>query len=539
MKNFYLIISIFFCSSYLFSQMPAPPTLYPGERWTELWSVSYDYQGNGSVRYAAQDPSNSYNWCAVWMAQQDSNTAAGIQRYIYYSYSGENGLLWTSNVLDVSSVFGFPDISTSNGIPVIACLKGNSSLSSVVYKDLLFGGYGFEQINGIPSNPLCSFPKIAGTTNGNIVTTATSVLRQSYRTTYIGAWSPWQQLSSADNSPGSYTVASGSSGRVSIFTMDFNLNNSIKLYRSTDNGTTFDNGTVIYFYFIDGNDTLYASPVGGFQAVYSTADPHLIFSVYKMVKMYNKPHGAVFTKPKILHWSQTTGVTQIAGKYNIPNLDDTLVTSSMASLCQPSVTISPSGRLTCSFTTFLNGNVQAVRDGSIVNAGEIYLSYSDNSGTTWSTPINITNTPGIEEKYSSFAANTNTDSFRVFYERDMIAGNWVQVPEWGKAPVYYIFKRFTTISDNEVKSAPGRLIQNFPNPFNPNTIINYELGITNYVTLKIYNSIGMEVTALVNQKQNAGSYEVEFDGSNLPSGVYFYTLRAGEFTQTKSMLLIK
>ncbi len=83
------------------------------------------------------------------------------------------------------------------------------------------------------------------------------------------------------------------------------------------------------------------------------------------------------------------------------------------------------------------------------------------------------------------------------------------------------------------------LSQNYPNPFNPNTKINYELQITNYVSLKVYDVLGKEVIVLVNEKQNAGSYEIDFDGSNLSSGVYFYKLEADGFADTKKMYLVK
>lgn len=83
------------------------------------------------------------------------------------------------------------------------------------------------------------------------------------------------------------------------------------------------------------------------------------------------------------------------------------------------------------------------------------------------------------------------------------------------------------------------LSQNYPNPFNPATKINYELRIKNFVSLKISDVSGKMVFELVNQNQNPGSYEVDFDGSNLPSGVYFYKLTAGEFSETKKMSLIK
>ena len=84
-----------------------------------------------------------------------------------------------------------------------------------------------------------------------------------------------------------------------------------------------------------------------------------------------------------------------------------------------------------------------------------------------------------------------------------------------------------------------QLNQNYPNPFNPNTKINYELRVTENVKLKVFDVLGNEVADLVNEKQNAGRYTVEFDGSNFPSGVYFYKLETVLLTDVKRMMLIK
>ncbi|MFZ1081908.1 MAG: T9SS type A sorting domain-containing protein [Candidatus Kryptoniota bacterium] len=83
------------------------------------------------------------------------------------------------------------------------------------------------------------------------------------------------------------------------------------------------------------------------------------------------------------------------------------------------------------------------------------------------------------------------------------------------------------------------LNQNYPNPFNPSTTINYQLPATRFVTLKVYDVLGREVATLVNEKENAGSYAVKFDGSRLASGVYFYQLQAENFSQTKKLILLK
>jgi photosystem II stability/assembly factor-like uncharacterized protein len=82
--------------------------------------------------------------------------------------------------------------------------------------------------------------------------------------------------------------------------------------------------------------------------------------------------------------------------------------------------------------------------------------------------------------------------------------------------------------------------QNYPNPFNPSTVIKYQLPENSFVNLKVYNSLGQEVSTLVNGMVNAGTYEVQFNASKLTSGVYYYVIKAGEnFVQTKKMMLVK
>ncbi len=83
------------------------------------------------------------------------------------------------------------------------------------------------------------------------------------------------------------------------------------------------------------------------------------------------------------------------------------------------------------------------------------------------------------------------------------------------------------------------LSQNYPNPFNPTTVISYQLPANSYVTLKVYDVLGRVVATLVNERENAGSHSVTFDASRLPSGVYFYRITAGSYTNVKKMLLLK
>ena len=94
---------------------------------------------------------------------------------------------------------------------------------------------------------------------------------------------------------------------------------------------------------------------------------------------------------------------------------------------------------------------------------------------------------------------------------------------------------------NISSSVPSGYIlrQNYPNPFNPNTVITYDLPANNFVTLKIFDIIGKEIMTLVNSDQQAGIYNVEFKGENLPSGIYFYKLILNDLSETRKMVLLK
>lgn len=95
--------------------------------------------------------------------------------------------------------------------------------------------------------------------------------------------------------------------------------------------------------------------------------------------------------------------------------------------------------------------------------------------------------------------------------------------------------------NNTPSIIPARfaVYQNYPNPFNPTTNIKFEIPKNTFVTLKVYDVVGKEVATLINEERNAGSYNVDWNASFYPSGVYFYSFKAGNFTETKRMLLIK
>lgn len=134
--------------------------------------------------------------------------------------------------------------------------------------------------------------------------------------------------------------------------------------------------------------------------------------------------------------------------------------------------------------------------------------------------------------------NSNSPNDYTFTDKDLTPGNYkyrLKQIDYNGNFAYHDLENEIYIGNPDKFD----LSQNYPNPFNPKTIIKYEIGITNDVFLKVYDVLGNEIATLVNEKKDAGYYTVEFDGSNFASGFYYYKLTAGNFSDTKKMILLK
>jgi hypothetical protein len=98
---------------------------------------------------------------------------------------------------------------------------------------------------------------------------------------------------------------------------------------------------------------------------------------------------------------------------------------------------------------------------------------------------------------------------------------------------------YTDIIDNYNPPDNYDLGQNYPNPFNPSTSIRFQIPKREFISLKIYNSLGKEVATLVNEEKEPGNYKITWNASDLPSGIYFYRIITASYTETKKMLLLK
>jgi photosystem II stability/assembly factor-like uncharacterized protein len=184
------------------------------------------------------------------------------------------------------------------------------------------------------------------------------------------------------------------------------------------------------------------------------------------------------------------------------------------------------------------GKILPITEERIFLINWFYIYRTTNGGAVWDTISTFVNqvTYLNDIYFSSDSALYLTSDIGVFKSFDF-GDTWNSV-DLG----------ISSVSSDDFTPENFKLEQNFPNPFNPNTIISYQIPVGGDVTLKVYDLLGREVATLVDEYRPAGEYEVEFSASsgssfrlvrNPSSGIYFYTLRAGDFIQTKKMVLIK
>lgn len=183
-------------------------------------------------------------------------------------------------------------------------------------------------------------------------------------------------------------------------------------------------------------------------------------------------------------------------------------------------------------------------NGTIGDSNKVILTWNDNSnnekefyivrGKTQSSAFNIGR---VNRNFTTFI-----DSFPKLYglEAELWYGVYANNPHsWSNTNWFYL--EITDIQGHNIPETNFTLSNNFPNPFNPTTTIYFQIPKLQHIQLIIYDVLGNEVATLVNEEKSAGNYEVEFrtDEIKLSSGIYFYRLHAGDFVETKKMILLR
>jgi hypothetical protein len=279
-----------------------------------------------------------------------------------------------------------------------------------------------------------------------------------------------------------------------------------------------------------------------------------------------QPAGNSFREFKILYWSpqiNSGNPVKIADWTNTPYLSDTmwawnasanlLIQVGMTYISHPSLAYSSDGsRLFCVFTCAQKDSIFYPSANQSFLYNDLFCSYSDNDGATWSAPVRITNTTDADEIYPVLSKYGNSPgNFGLVHQLSALPGS--SSFSQTTTPVsnnYFIYTRVDPITGNQLPIGVNTisnevpkafsLEQNYPNPFNPATKIRFNIVSKSEVTLKVYNTLGEVVEVLLNNETiKPGTHEITFAGQNYSSGVYFYTLTANDFYETKKMILVK
>ena len=184
----------------------------------------------------------------------------------------------------------------------------------------------------------------------------------------------------------------------------------------------------------------------------------------------------------------------------------------------------------------VEGSVVHVVYTRYISGWQVVYNKSTNAGVSWlKKDIQISNIPSPGFPYNAPSIAASNGNVHVIW-RDTRDGNY---------EIYY--NRYINKSGNGImgilnnNEIPDKysLSQNYPNPFNPVTTIKFDIPKDNFVTLKIYDMLGREVATLVNNKLSGGTYSLNWNASQFTSGIYFYKIQAGEFTDVKRMILVK
>ena len=180
---------------------------------------------------------------------------------------------------------------------------------------------------------------------------------------------------------------------------------------------------------------------------------------------------------------------------------------------------------------------------------DIYVRRSINAGQTWQTEINATNTDDFDEICAHADPDATDDHVYLIYQVPDYATHTVDddtsdaVPEDYKNRLYFMDVDYSSVVSGieGFVDVPAKfeLEQNYPNPFNPITTINFDIHQAGKYNLEVFNTLGRKVKTLFSEYKGSGHYEIELDGSNMSSGIYFYSLTGDNVTVTRKSVLLK
>jgi len=425
--------------------------------------------------------------------------ANNSSKFFYYSLStstgytcelfnsADGGVNWMGFVPAYGGDKGWMTIDRTAGIGEghIYCFSRNDVSTSIVMTRSVDGGNFFQPLVSVPTNP----------GRGTIAVGFDGVVYTAGRSFDNGQFS----FARSTNSPDS------SAAPVFEYSTQINLGGQYSAYAGPNPGGLLGQTIVACDAFgVSGDSTVYVlssvNPPG--------ADP---LDVY-FIKSTNR--GNSWSTPIKINDDTTTTAWQWFG----------------------TMSVAPNGRIDVIWLD--------TRDNPGTYLSSLYYSYSMDYGITWS------QNERLSEEFDPHIGWPQQNKMGDYF--DMISNNDGASIAWagtfnGEEDVYFgrIIHDPVSVDDQteDIIVRSFRLHQNFPNPFNPSTKIKYQIPESGFVSLKVYDVLGNEVATLVNEEKEPGIHTVQFNTSSIKhlpsSGIYFYTLTAGSFTQTRKMILLR
>lgn len=545
---------------------------------TEIGRTYYDYAANNIMgRMIAHAFDSGIDGIHVTYMSIFPSTA---ERYVTYNYLdfGLNIFIGSASTIEDART-GWGRVVNGKEDKALISQHGNGIR---IFEDAGEAGYNFSEILN-PTPGAGVFPGMARSgdnlvfmaqkSNGSWLAgdtvmvstdygtswTGYNIISQDPLTTDVGMSEMWPTINPVNTSEFSYlfgpdVTATSANGELYVATTsDFGQTYTKELIVRDDdiqaNGRQYIVENFNQLNSMYGHDGSYHVVIGAVQGVLDTSS-------------------ALIDHFPILYWNNTAKeLVKVSADWQDTPADTTTINNLAGlrsgnglGLAYPHLSMGPNtGEIAIVYQQWEDNDDQATLNTVIPSGGtetfltDIWATYSNDNGETWSDPVFVAGTPDESDIFpnvpAGFVWNSSSDSIYLdlTYMADPVANaNVFGNSDAGEAIWYYervalaaMPADTTGIVGSSGVISEFALEQNYPNPFNPATTIEYRLDAAAKVSLDVYNLVGQKVATLAEGRQAVGDYKVDFDASNLASGVYFYKLSVGQASLTRKMMLLK
>jgi hypothetical protein len=534
--------------------------------------TGYDYQSYGSAQQVWLDINNPENLHAVFIYSAVADYAWADRTSLYFGSTDAGESWFQVGAVPVNNGTtgrsGYPSIvGTSDGRAVISNHNNSSThptRSTVFIDNSPFANNFTEYDPG--TTPFgqgeAIWPKLAINANDDIVLLSSINNEDSFYVNILqnSVFSGWQVFNGEQAQTHSINFSDG--GKVGLAWIgELNQAGNVFYVESTDDGLTWSLPTTVWQAY---TDFVTENTLGCFRGVdlsFNSEVPCVVFEVgwrTNAVEYHPElPSEIRFWSPEINGGDSKV----LSDSSNVPFYPNLGIADQQFPLSRPVI-----GRAQIDDYLFVafNATTGDYWPGASSADSTAYMCgmfmYSSDAGNTWSIPERFTpiTSPLLDWRFVSIVpvspVNNNYIQVHLVMQGDPMPGStlngWSLMPPSISAQYYHfsIEPLVINVKDEQSSISSFNLEQNYPNPFNPSTKIKFAIpsnvkGEMLNVSLKVYDALGNEIATLVNEELTPGEYEVEFNTSyirHLPSsGIYFYTIRSGDFLQTNKMILLK